>query len=195
MIPIIILAGGKGTRISSSYPDVPKAMIPVNGRTFLSLLIDRHYVDGYRDFILATGYMYELIENYPWAALFPGATFRFARSDQGTGPAVKLAFHRFKLAKAWVVNGDTYPTFTLKEPHGYNDGCVIYYSCENHSVDCGTVFVTRKSLGIFDGPHGLQDCFARVLTEHIYATAFDMGTPDGLKALEEYLRESSKSSA
>ncbi len=32
----VILLGGKGTRLSKLYPDLPKALAPVSGRPFLS---------------------------------------------------------------------------------------------------------------------------------------------------------------
>jgi choline kinase len=35
--PVIILAGGFGTRLSTVVKDVPKPMAPINGKPFLAL--------------------------------------------------------------------------------------------------------------------------------------------------------------
>ena len=107
--PLLILAGGQGTRLRALEPHRPKPMIMVDGQPFLYWLM-AHYVKlGHRDFILSTGYMAEVIEQHPWSKDFPTAQFRFCRETTplGTGGAVKAAFDQFDLAAAWVVNGDT----------------------------------------------------------------------------------------
>ena len=42
----IILAGGLGTRLKEAVPDVPKCMAPVNGKPFLSYVIDYYSGQG-----------------------------------------------------------------------------------------------------------------------------------------------------
>ena len=39
--PVLILSGGLGTRLRSDYADGPKALAPVDGRPFLSYLLER----------------------------------------------------------------------------------------------------------------------------------------------------------
>ena len=51
----IILAGGLGTRLQSVLPDLPKCMAPVNGRPFLSYIIDYYQQQGIEKFIFLPG--------------------------------------------------------------------------------------------------------------------------------------------
>lgn len=39
-IQVVILTGGQGTRICHLYPELPKALIPVNGRPFLEIQLE-----------------------------------------------------------------------------------------------------------------------------------------------------------
>ena len=60
----IILAGGFGTRLKSMVSAVPKPMAPVNGRPFLSYLLDNLNNYGFQKVVLAVGYQKESIINF-----------------------------------------------------------------------------------------------------------------------------------
>ncbi len=61
---IVILAGGKGTRMKEMTEDLPKPMVPVGGIPVLDHLIN--IFDRQKDFeyIICSGYLGEKIENY-----------------------------------------------------------------------------------------------------------------------------------
>ena len=60
----IILAGGLGTRLRSSVPDLPKCMAPIAGQPFLKYLINYLLKEGVTKFIFSLGYMHEVIEAF-----------------------------------------------------------------------------------------------------------------------------------
>ena len=69
---VVILAGGKGTRISEYSSKIPKPMVKVNGIPII-VHIMKHYSNyGFDDFIIALGYKGNIIRNYfkknklPW---------------------------------------------------------------------------------------------------------------------------------
>jgi D-glycero-alpha-D-manno-heptose 1-phosphate guanylyltransferase len=55
--PVVILAGGFGTRVRHLLPDVPKPMAPVCGRPFIEWVVRYFAGKGGIDFILSTGYL------------------------------------------------------------------------------------------------------------------------------------------
>ena len=60
----VILAGGKGTRISEYTKSIPKPMIKIGSKPILEHIIKYYMKYGFKDFIIAGGYKYSIIENY-----------------------------------------------------------------------------------------------------------------------------------
>ena len=60
----VIMAGGKGTRISSLNSEVPKPMIPLLGKPILQYQIECLKAQNFKDIILVVGYMRSAIKNY-----------------------------------------------------------------------------------------------------------------------------------
>lgn len=60
----VIMAGGKGTRISSIANDIPKPMIKVNGKPVLEHELECLREQGFTDIILTVSHMGEIIMDY-----------------------------------------------------------------------------------------------------------------------------------
>jgi D-glycero-alpha-D-manno-heptose 1-phosphate guanylyltransferase len=54
---VVILAGGKGTRLKSVVYDRPKPMAEINGAPFLCHLMDYWLGQGAKHFVLSVGFM------------------------------------------------------------------------------------------------------------------------------------------
>ena len=52
----VILAGGKGTRLLNLTKEMPKAMMDVNGRPFIEILINQLKKKGIKKFLILAGY-------------------------------------------------------------------------------------------------------------------------------------------
>src|SRR3954451_12972391 len=104
----IILAGGLGTRLRSAVPDLPKCMAPVNGKPFLTFVINHLRREGITRFIFSLGYKSEVIIAF-LEKDFPSLRFKTSIEEEplGTGGAVKKALARAKDNCAIVANGDT----------------------------------------------------------------------------------------
>ena len=61
---VIIMAGGKGTRLSPLTDVLPKPLIPVGNETILEHIIDRFSVLGFWDFNIIINYKKELIKAF-----------------------------------------------------------------------------------------------------------------------------------
>ena len=61
---VVILAGGKGTRISEYTKSLPKPMIEICGKPIIHRIIDHYIKYGHREFIIALGYKGNLIKEY-----------------------------------------------------------------------------------------------------------------------------------
>ena len=61
---VVILAGGKGTRISEESRLRPKPMVEVGGRPILWHIMRQYAAYGFREFIVCCGYKGHMIKEY-----------------------------------------------------------------------------------------------------------------------------------
>ena len=63
-VETVILAGGLGTRMGTQTAMRPKALVPIGGRPLIEHVMAVYQRFGYRDFIVGTGHMHEMIHAY-----------------------------------------------------------------------------------------------------------------------------------
>jgi len=61
---VVILCGGKGTRLSEYTEEIPKPLVHVGGKPILHHLMNLYAKAGHKDFILCLGYKGEKIKEY-----------------------------------------------------------------------------------------------------------------------------------
>lgn len=105
----VLLVGGRGTRLGELTAQMPKPLLPVAGRPFLSHLIERLAAQGFRDILLLTGYLAAVFEPFQaeWSARGVTLTCRVEPEPAGTGGALHLALP--DLAPEFLLlNGDSF---------------------------------------------------------------------------------------
>lgn len=104
---VVIMAGGKGTRISSVASDIPKPMIPIGGKPVLQHQIEKFSEYGYKDFILVTGYLREKIKEYFGDGSRFGVKIDYFEETTPLGTAGALPHIKNKLCENFfLLNGD-----------------------------------------------------------------------------------------
>ncbi|ABB40487.1 glucose-1-phosphate cytidylyltransferase [Oleidesulfovibrio alaskensis G20] len=63
---VIIMCGGKGTRLREETGTRPKPMLDIGGRPILWHIMDIYARQGFKDFILPLGYKGDMIKQYFW---------------------------------------------------------------------------------------------------------------------------------
>jgi len=61
---VVILCGGKGTRLSEYTEEIPKPLVEVGNKPILHHLMQLYASSGHKDFILCLGYKGKTIEEY-----------------------------------------------------------------------------------------------------------------------------------
>jgi D-glycero-alpha-D-manno-heptose 1-phosphate guanylyltransferase len=135
----IILAGGLGTRLRDTVPDLPKCMAPVNGQPFLTYVIRHLLSQGIEKFIFSLGYKHEVIEEF-LNTQFPTINYQCCIEAEplGTGGAIHFACEKATEKNVLVANGDTLYKI---------DASNLYQSHTNHSALCS---IALKPLNNFE---------------------------------------------
>ena len=105
----IVLAGGFGTRLRQSVPDLPKPMAPINGRPFLEILLSTLARKGFRRIVISLGFMSEkIITHFGDSYKNMELVYEVESVPLGTGGAVRAALSRCLSDHVFIFNGDTY---------------------------------------------------------------------------------------
>jgi len=112
---VIILVGGLGTRLRSLISDRPKALAPICGRPFLSLLLDSYARQKVSRIHLAVGYMAEKIKE-EFGNNWRGVELNYSTEENplGTGGATLLALEKLQGSSVHICNGDTWLMYSLR---------------------------------------------------------------------------------
>lgn len=150
----VIMAGGRGSRISELFPDIPKPLIPIQNVPVLERELISLKSQGFEDIIITVSYMGEKIEEYfgdgtKWGVRITyfeekvplgnaGALFKM-RDILGNEPFLLLNadavfdvdFNR--MATFHQSHGGLVTLFTHPNSHPYDSGLII--ENENHEVE------------------------------------------------------------
>ncbi len=120
---MIILAGGFGTRLKSVVNDKPKCLAEVNGRPFLSYLIESLLKYNYQKFIFSLYYRKEDVIEYV-RTCYPDLNVVFSIEDRPllTGGAIRLALDYIESDSVLILNADTYLGVDLNSLLSYHEG-------------------------------------------------------------------------
>lgn len=105
----MILAGGLGTRLRGVVPGLPKALAPVAGRPFVSLLLEHIQRCGGRRVVLALGHKADAVERALGQRYAGEVELVYSREERpaGTGGALALAARLVRTADLVAMNGDS----------------------------------------------------------------------------------------
>ena len=89
----VILAAGRGTRMGSLTEDLPKPMLPLQGKPMLAHQIERLEEEGINEILLVTGYKGNLVKKHFECHPPTQARLHYChqKNPDGTGSAARLA--------------------------------------------------------------------------------------------------------
>ena len=139
---VIILAGGKGTRLPDSAKDIPKVLVEVAGRPYLAHQIKRLREQGFNDIRLSLGYRADLV--IQWLKdMRETIEYVVEGEPLGTGGAIKYAAEDTK-EPFMVLNGDVLADFNFN--HAVAAG-------KNTNVIMGRHLPDARDMGLLEINH------------------------------------------
>src|SRR5215210_795188 len=112
----IIPVAGAGTKLRPHTYTQPKALIPLAGKTILSIIVDQLLDAGIHEFIFIIGYLGEKIQDYV-KERYPDLTTHFIQQSEryGIGHAISLTKDIVGDDEMFIVLGDSICEYNVKE--------------------------------------------------------------------------------
>lgn len=142
---VVIMAGGKGTRIAGMYADIPKPMIPVAGRPVLEHQLTVLRDQGFRDIIFSVGHLGDVIQTHFGDGAAFGVHITYVEEKTPLGTAGALFNLKNVLTEDFMlVNGDLIFDVDIARFaafHRDNGGFATIFTHPNdHPFDSGIIF-------------------------------------------------------
>jgi len=146
----VILAGGKGTRLTPYTTIFPKPLVPIGDRPILEIIIRQLVKQDLGDILVSVGHLGELIEAYfqNGHQSIPGLKLEYFRERQPLGTAGSLSMIPGLDETFLVMNGDILTTLNYQ--------ALIQYHREHRA--CLTIAMHQKDVKIDLGVLNTDEC-------------------------------------
>lgn len=141
----VIMAGGFGTRLRPLTEDMPKPMLPVDGKPLMELVIDQLRQVGIRRVNITTHYKPEKISDHFGDGSSFGVELNYVSEDKPLGTGGALGLIETPTETMLVINGDILTKLDLR--------AMLAYHQEQRAVM--TVAVKQYDMKV---PYGVIEC-------------------------------------
>lgn len=106
--PVVLMAGGLGTRLRPLTDEIPKPLLTVGDKPILETIIDSFASNGFSNFFISVNYKAEMIEDYFGDGSEKGISIKYLKEDKRLGTAGALSLMNDYPAELpmIVMNGD-----------------------------------------------------------------------------------------
>jgi dTDP-glucose pyrophosphorylase len=157
-LPVVIMAGGFGTRMQPLTHVIPKPLIPLDDKTMLEHIFERFNVYGCDKFHISVNYKADLIEYYLRELKLPFSTELFKETEP-LGTAGSLSLLKGKINSTFfVTNCDILVEQDYSEILKYHreqkNDITLIAALKNYAIPYGTIETSEggKLLGISEKP-------------------------------------------
>lgn len=149
-LPVVIMAGGKGTRLKPLTNIIPKPMVPFGDKSMINVIIEKFMNNGCKDFYISGNYMFSLLKLHIQNLNLP-VNIEIVKELKPTGTGGSLALFKNKIKKTFIVTNcdiiinDEYNKFV--EYHRDNNNAItIISSIKTYNIPYGTLKTTKNGL-------------------------------------------------
>lgn len=149
--PVVLMAGGLGTRLHPLTEDCPKPLLKVGEKPILESIIEKFKSQGFINFYISVNYKADMITEHFGNGDKWGINISYIEEPFKMGTAGALSFMKNKTNKPLIVmNGDIVTDISFKsllnfhyENNAFATMCVREYSME---IPFGTVYIDKNRI-------------------------------------------------
>ena len=120
-VPVVIMAGGQGTRLKPITNVIPKPLLPIGDKTILENIFDKFIKYGVKDFYISINHKHELIEYYLSQKNLEGINLKYIKETAPLGTIGCLSMIKNEIDKTcFVTNCDILVNQDYKELLDYH---------------------------------------------------------------------------
>ena len=152
-LPVVIMAGGKGTRLKPLTNIIPKPLIPIGNTTIVEEIINKFGVLGCNNFYMSVNYKSEMIYNYLDSKKTLNRHIHYFQEEKPLGTAGSMYLLKNKIKQTFfVTNCDILIDQDLSDVYSYHESnkneITIIAALKHHSIPYGTI--KTKENGILE---------------------------------------------
>lgn len=102
-LPVVIMAGGKGTRLDPFTKVLPKPLIPIGEKTIIEIIMEKFSHYGVKDFYISVNHKAKMIKSY-FEEMNNEYTVSYIEEDKPLGTAGSLRFMAPKIKDSVIVS-------------------------------------------------------------------------------------------
>lgn len=161
----VIMAGGKGTRLAAITKDeIPKPMVPVNGKPLLLWQIEELKKNGITDIIMIIGHLGEKIEEYFQNGEKYGVHVSYIREHEPLGTAGAFYYLKDKIVSNYflLVFGDVFFSIDIQRMEKFyidhQARAALFVHPNSHPADSDLVVLDENNkISKFDSKHNVRN--------------------------------------
>lgn len=150
-LPVVIMAGGKGTRLQPLTNIYPKPLIPIGEKTIVETIMDKFVSYQCHDFYISVNYKAEVIKNYFEFLQNPQYNINYFQENKPMGTAGSLRLLKDKLHSTFFVSNcdilinENYADILKYHQNNHNE-LTIVAALKTYSIPYGTIITGENGL-------------------------------------------------
>ncbi len=150
---VVILAGGKGTRLLEFTKKIPKPMVPVKKKPILIHIMSHYAKYGFKNFVIATGFKHKVIKNFFSKKKISNWNIQVINTglNSMTGGRVRRLRKIIGKNRFFLTYGDGVSNINLKRLLSYHNSCkaVATLTAVRPPARFGAIKIIGRNVSVF----------------------------------------------
>ncbi len=147
-IPVVIMAGGKGTRLEPFTKVLPKPLIPIDDKTVIERIIEKFRNFGLDTFYISINYKSKIIKSF-FEELNPNYKVKFLEEKKPLGTIGSLGFIKQKINEDIIItNSDIIVDLDIKDFYNFHkdnkNDLSIVVAAKEYEIPYGSCEINSK---------------------------------------------------